>query len=145
MSPYDTRKKLAAYSQKLESHQPLDDDDYAYLAEVFKRFSAGENPAEVLGLKNGRGQSETDARLRRALQSAFHWIECAIQPDAEGPGLSVTEACQVGSRLVRKFLNPTNPDAYDPSYIRKCFYDPKYRYMRKTEVHSFDTDSPYPF
>lgn len=146
MNPLDTRKRMAEFSKKLQSRVALREEEYAYLETVFHRLSTGEDPAAVLGLKYGRGQSAEDARHRQALHLVIHWIECAIQPvDADPPGLgySVTNACEEGSKILRKQLDVTDPDAYDASYVRKCYYNPKYQHMKKTVVGAFHTDSPY--
>lgn len=146
MNPLDTRKRMAEFSKKLQSRATLQEDEYAYLEAVFQRLSTGEDPTTVLGLNYGRGQSEDDARHRQALHLVMHWIECAIQPeDADLPGLgySVTKACEEGSEILRKQLKITDPDSYDASYVRKCYYNPRYQYMKKSMVGAFDADSPY--
>lgn len=146
MNPLDTRKRMATFAKKLKTCAPLTEEEYAYLEAVFDRLSCGEDPSAVLGLKFGRGQSEEDARHRQALHLVLHWIECATQPldaDPAGLGYSVTKACEEGSKILRKQLEVTDPDAYDASYVRKCYYNPKYQHMRKTLVGALDIDSPY--
>jgi hypothetical protein len=137
---------MAEFSKKLQSRATLREEEYAYLESVFQRLSTGEDPAAVLGLKYGRGQSAEDALHRQALHLVIHWIECATQPvDADPPGLgySVAKACEEGSKILKRQLAIEDPDAYDASYVRKCYYNPKYQHMRRTMVGAFDSDSPY--
>jgi hypothetical protein len=146
VNPLDIRKRMAGFAQKLRSREELSEDEYAYLEAVFQLLSEGEDPAAVLGLKYGRGQSEMDARYRRALHLVIHWMHCAIQPidaDLPGHGYSVTQASEEGANILKQLLGVTNSDAYDASYLRKCYYDPKYQHMKKTMVGTFDADSPY--
>jgi hypothetical protein len=64
------------------------------------------------------------------LDFVMHWIACATEADVDQNGnpikpYSMARAFQEGSRIARELSGTTKPDAYDPAYIKKVWYERK--------------------
>lgn len=132
MNPFDIRKRLAAFADKLENKTALNDEEHSYLSNVFRRVADGEDANKVLGVSFMRGQSVNDAIGRQKLSMLLHWVACAIDADT-GLGYTLEEALEVAHK---EFDYP-----HDLDYLRKKWYE--HKAMQSTSRYWSDPDSPF--
>lgn len=132
MNPLDTRKRLAAFAEKMQKKAPLAEEEYTYLQNVFSRISAGEDANKVLGVSFSKGNSENDALGRQKLSAVLHWVACAIDTDT-GHGYTLEEALKIAHKA---FHYP-----HDLAYLRKKWYE--HKAMQSSSRHWSDPDSPF--
>lgn len=132
MTPADQKKVFRAFAKQLENGHPPTKDQTEYLIHVFRGIGMGRDPARILGVAYENGKSKQDEDSRIMLDFVMHWIACATEADVDQNGdpikpYSLANAFQEGSRLAKKLSKTTKPDAYDPAYIRKVWYERKNR------------------
>ncbi len=150
MSPADQKKRFRAFAKQLENGAPPTEEQTQYLIHVFRGIGIGRDPARILGLTYGDGKSRQDEVARAILDLVMHWIACATEADVDQNGnpikpYSMTRAFQEGSKLAKKLSATTNPDAYDPSYIKKVWYERKKQGKVSTIRSASDPDSIYEY
>lgn len=132
MNPLDVRKRLAAFAKKLAKKTPLDQEEFRYLENVFRRIAEGEDANVVLGVAYSKGRSENDAIGRMKLSAVLHWVAGAIDPNT-GLGLTLEEALEAAHKM---FKYP-----HDLSYLRKKWHE--HKAMQLADRHWSDPDSPF--
>lgn len=143
MNPHDTKKRIAYYAAELKQGNQLEPNAYRALGNILEQIANGVDANEAFGLTYSRGKSESDDIARRHLSLVFWWISCAIdQPPALQPPYSLEEAFEVGSDIMRKITKTEDTDKYDVSYIKKCWYDPRYQHLKKPTRTIWEENSP---
>ncbi len=130
MNPADQKKRFRAFAKQLENGEPPTKEQTEYLIHIFRGIADGRDPTRLLGLTYGDGKSKQDETSRAYMDLVMHWIACAIEPDTDQNGkpiksYSLKEAFEEGSKIARKLFGATDPDSYDPAYIKKKWYEHK--------------------
>ena len=150
MTPEDQKKRFRAFAKQLENGHPPTKEQTEYLIHLFRGIGTGRDPARILGLTYGDGKSKQDEISRVIMDFVMHWIACAIEPDVDQNGkpikpYSMFKAFQEGSRIAKHLSGTEKPDAYDPTYIRKVWYERKKQGKVRAVRSAFDTDSIYEY
>lgn len=128
MNPADQKKRFRALAKQLDNGIPLSNKQTRDLITIFRGISEGRDPTRILGLNYGDGKSKQDEAARALLDFVMHWIACATADDTDENGdpikpYSMKEAFEKGSEMLKKLSGTMDPDAYDPSYIKKVWYE----------------------
>ena len=135
MNPLDHLKRIKAFAEQLKNNQPITEEQYQYLSNVFERIGNGEDANKVLGLNYEVGQSEAKAEARQRISLALHWIANAILPkEEEGLGYTLPKAFEEAGNNF-----PDLP--YD--MLRKYWYQKDKKHMQNPNRGTFDPDSPF--
>lgn len=143
MNPSDIKKRIAYYASELRQGRQLEPEASVALGDILEHIANGVDANKALGVAYSRGKSESDDIARRHLSLVFWWISCAIdQPIPLQPPYSLEEAFEMGSVLMKKLTETEDSDKYDVSYIKKCWYDPRYRHLKNPTRTIWEDDSP---
>lgn len=150
MNPADQKKRFRAFAKQLENGEPPTKEQTEYLIHVFRGIADGRDPTRILGLTYGDGKSKQDETSRAYMDLVMHWIACAIEPytDQDGNSIkpySMKEAFEEGSKIARKLFEVTDPDSYDPAYIKKKWYEHKKQGKASVVRTASSTDSLYEY
>lgn len=143
MNPRDIKMRIAYYASELRQGKQLQPDVSMALGDILEQIANGIDANKAFGLAYSKGKSESDDIARSQLSLVLWWISCAIdQQPPEQPSYNLEEAFEVGSDMMRKLTKTEHTDKYDVSYIKKCWYDPKYQHMKKTTRTIWEENSP---
>lgn len=143
MNPLDIKKRIAYYAEELKQGRQLEPAVSKTLGVIFEQIANGVDANAAFGINYSRGKSESDDIARGDLSFVFWWISCAIdQPPPLQPPYSLEEAFEEGSQLLRRLTKTEHTEKYDVSYIKKCWYDPKYQHLKSTTRSIWEENSP---
>jgi hypothetical protein len=150
MTPADQKKRFRAFAKQLENGTPPSERQTHDLISIFRGISEGRDPARILGIVYGDGKSKQDENARAVMDLVMHWIACATEADIDQNGnpikpYSMVRAFQEGSKIARTLSGTVDPDAYDPSYIKKVWYERKKQGKVSTVRSASDPDSIYEY
>jgi hypothetical protein len=139
MSPRDQKKRIGALAEKIRQGETFSTQEQEWLGRALNEISEGRDPKEALGVKHGRGQSNTDEDTRAKLSLIMHWIAGAIEP-GEGE-MTLEKAFEAAEPLARKLFNNKTGTGYDAAYLRQAWY--RHTHMQNPIRKTFDPDTPY--
>lgn len=150
MNPANQKKLFRAFAKQLENGLPPTKEQTEYLIHIFRGIADGRDPVRILGLTYGNGKSKQDETSRAYIDLVMHWIACAIKPDTDQNGkpikpYSMREAFEEGSKIARKLFKVTDPNSYDPAYIKKKWYQLKKQGKASIYRTAADQDSIYEY
>ncbi len=131
LSPRDVRKRLKHISQGLANHT-INDAERRWLIQALAAIAGGEDANVALGVKNGKGQKDSDASARAEYSKIFQWVAGAMSKDL-GHGYTLDQALEVA---IVEFKYPR-----DLAYLREKWYD--YEHMQSPLRSWSDIDSPF--
>jgi hypothetical protein len=150
MNPAYQKKRFRAFAKRLENGYSPTEEQTQYLIHIFREIGKGSEPTRILGLTYDDGKSKQDETARTHMDFIMHWIACATEADVDQNGnpikpYSMKQAFEEGSKMVRKLSKTTDPDSYDPSYIKKIWYERKKQGKVSAVRSASDPDSIYEY
>ena len=149
-SPGKGRARFLSIAKQMELGIPLSAEQQEWLRTAMLALATPHSdPAEILGLKYGRGQSYEKDEAARKMDIVMHYISCAVSDDASHlkdpedsvPPMSLENALEEGSKLAKRLFEVPPEDLnYDKEYIRKCWYQ-----LSKEERNNIYREEDWPY
>lgn len=148
-SPGKGRARFLSIAKQIEQGTPLTAEQQEWLRTAMLALAVPHSdPAQILGLKYGPGQSHEKDEAARKMDIVMHFISCAVSEDTSHlkdpadaiPPMSLENALEEGSKLAKMLFKVPDDLKYDKEYIRKCWYQ-----MSKDERNNIYREDDWPY